>query len=207
MAHLLDLLWDRVLGRIVSYLGSKSPVTIKVRWRGFGAHRRQLVLKPLLRPWGESFTLHDVHYADQVALDVSVWNHGPTDRFAVSVRDVDGIPKDWNENDQGYRVSMPAWEDSSETVREIPSGHERRIKLARVARQPRAFWFWTLEQGSLMAGNQFQIFASKEEGESVTITFTIDVSGLDRGSRSLARARVTIPAGSSELPDFRIERQ
>src|SRR3954452_20220512 len=52
-----------------------------------------------------------------------------------------------------YAVRHTAWEGTTNTRPEI-DGYvgDRRVRIANVAREPRALWFWTVENGSLECG-------------------------------------------------------
>jgi hypothetical protein len=78
---------------------------------------------------------------------VTVRNHGSTSEFTARIRDVEGVPPHWGD-DQSYVVRQPLWETPpARSTERIESGGSRRLKLAAILKDPRAFWFYTSEAG------------------------------------------------------------
>jgi TIR domain len=115
-------------------------------------------------------TLNDRTLRDNFRMWVNVRNEGSTSEFAARVWNVLGIPASWGP----YAVRQPSWEGTSSSRVEIDGyGGERRIKLANVARMPRAFWFYTTQRGHEECAEQYLISELVPEA-TVVIGFELE---------------------------------
>jgi hypothetical protein len=121
---------------------------------------------------------------------VEVVNDGPTSTFAARLLDVRGVP--WT----NYRVLHPSWEFGPEAEINIPGGGgTRRLKLASVLAEPKAFWFWTSQQGHTGAGSTYAL----DTAEEARIDFRLEV--INTGASDEIRGydgTIRIPGDSAE---------
>lgn len=141
-------------------------------------------------PWNERMFSHEF-----VAW-VTVFNEGPTSEFTARVRDVAGVPKNWKDGD-AYVVRQPLWETPPPDSKErIESGGSRRIKLAAILRNPRAFWFYTSEAG-LQDAPGHQLLLGRDE--IADIDFVLEVVNTGDSDQAIRKeGRFQIPLNVSD---------
>ena len=125
--------------------------------------------------------------------NVSVWlvvhNDGPTAQFTARAWEIVGVPDSW----QPYALRQVTWEGTDTSRAEIEGyGGERRLALANVAREPRAFWFNTTQLGSPMAGNQDLLYERVSPSLDHQYDFTLEVVNLASGMKRTKRARLVL---------------
>jgi hypothetical protein len=128
--------------------------------------------------------------------NVTVWlvvhNDGPTADFTARAWDIAGVPESW----QPYALRQVVWEGTNSSRAEIEGyGGEKRLALANVAREPRAFWFNTTQLGSPMAGNQDLLYERVSTTVDHEYDFTLEVVNLASGVKRSERARLVLPGG------------
>lgn len=142
----------------------------------------------------------------QTAVNGQVWTHeavfwiwvrndGPTSTFAAQIVDVHGLPIDW----AAYHVAEPLWDGKAAPTVEIPSGHQRKLRIASVLREPRGFWFWTAEQRTEAAGWQLEL----KEAQPLTVDFRLEVT--NTRSDRLSGAHATIKVSRATECEFELE--
>jgi hypothetical protein len=123
---------------------------------------------------------------------VTVVNQGPTSSFTARVLGVSGVPDNWKDGEH-YLVRQPLWETppprSTET---IEFGGSRRLKLAAVLAEPRAFWFYTSEAGLADAPGHQLLLGPITQAD---IEFTLEIVNTgDRDQMIRRKGRITVPA-------------
>jgi hypothetical protein len=130
-------------------------------------------------------------FLQNVAVWLVVRNDGPTAEFTARAWDIAGVPENW----QPYALRQVVWEGTSSSRAEIDGyGGEKRLALANVAREPRAFWFNTTQLGSPMAGNQDLLYERVSATLDHEYDFTLEVVNLTSGEKRSKRARLVLPA-------------
>lgn len=159
---------------------------------------------------GSSFDFYFEIEAQDGAIDVNrrlftrnvyVWlivrNNGATAEFSARALNITGVPATWG---NPYVLRQVVWEGSASPRAEIDGyGGERRLDLANVAREPRAFWFNTTQLGAPMAGNQDLLFERVSPYSDHEYRFDLEVVNLDTGEVQGRAARILLPA-SGDLP-------
>jgi hypothetical protein len=154
---------------------------------------------PTFDCYGEVEKINDVlevnarTFRDNFSVWLYVRNDGPTSEFAARAWNVLGLPPDWG----NYAIRQTAWEGTTATRVEIDGfGGERRIKLANVARQPRAFWFYTTRRGSEECAEQFLISELRPPEAVVVVGFKLELVNMATGEKLFKMGSIAIPSAA-----------
>jgi hypothetical protein len=103
---------------------------------------------------------------------------------------VQGVPPEWG----NYGVRHVSWEGARPTTRlEIDGyGGESRVKVANMALAPLAFWFYTTENGSEEAGNQFLFSERYPAFVGHTISFQVEIVNHATAEKLLKNGLISI---------------
>jgi hypothetical protein len=98
-----------------------------------------------------------------------------------------GLPTSWG----AYAVRQPSWEGTTSSRVEIDGfGGERRIKLANVARAPRAFWFYTTQRGHEEYAEQYLVSELVAPPAVVIISFDLELVNMGTGEKRRKRGSI-----------------
>ena len=125
--------------------------------------------------------------------NVSVWlyvNNTATAEFSVRFWNVQGAPPEWPKW-SGYAVRHTSWDGTTSTRPVIDGlGGERRVRVANVAREPRGFWFWTVERGVEECGSQYLIDELLPPSMPVAIGFDVEVVNHSTAAKLFKRGNI-----------------
>jgi len=152
---------------------------------------------PTIECRGEVERIHDVFNVKNRAFrdNRSVWlyvkNDGPTAEFSVRFWNVLGVPPEWGTN---YGVRHASWEGGRPTTRPEIDGYggERRVKVANVALDPLAFWFYTTESGTEECGNQLLLSELYPTFIGHNISFDVEIVNQATGEKLIKKGWITI---------------
>jgi hypothetical protein len=134
---------------------------------------------------------HGREFRDNASVWLHVKNNTATAEFSVRLWNVQGVPRDWG----AYAVRHVSWDGTTSTRLEIDGlGGERRVRIANVARDPRGFWFWTVEHGVEECGNQYLISELVDPDTPLLISFEIEIVNHSTAAKLFKRGFIFIPA-------------
>jgi hypothetical protein len=121
-----------------------------------------------------------------------VTNAGPTAEFSARFRKVEGVPQSWG---SPYGVRHVAWEGGLVTTRPDIDGYggERRVRVAHIALDPAAFWFYTTENGSVEPGNQLLLSEFQPKFYGHNVMFDVEIVNQQTAEKRLLTATIFIP--------------
>jgi len=130
------------------------------------------------------FDVNNRVFGDNRSIWLYVKNDGPTAEFSVRFWNVQGVPPDWGTN---YGIRHASWEGGRPTTRPEIDGYggERRVKVANVALDPLAFWFYTTENGTEECGNQLLLSELYPTFIGHNIFFDVEIVNQTTGEKLL----------------------
>jgi hypothetical protein len=141
---------------------------------------------PTFDCYGEVETINDVlevnarTFRDNFCVWLYLRNDGLTSEFAARAWNVLGVPPEWGT----YAIRQTAWEGTMATRAEIDGfGGERRVKLANVAHDPRAFWFYTTRRGREEYAEQFLISEMRPPEAVIVVSFKLELVNMATGQK------------------------
>ena len=137
------------------------------------------------------FSPNDRLFRENRAIWLYVKNNGPTAEFSARFWNVQGLPPEWGTN---YGVRHVAWEGGKPTTRPEIDGYggERRVKVANVALDPLAFWFYTTENGSEECGTQLLLSELYPTFIGHNIVFDVEIVNQATGEKHFKKGWITI---------------
>jgi hypothetical protein len=137
-------------------------------------------------------TVNQRTFRDNFCLWLYLRNDGPTSEFAVRAWQIFGVPSEWG----NYAIRQTAWEGTTSTRAEIDGfGGERRVKLANVARDPCAFWFYTTRRGTEEYAEQYLISQLSPPRDVVIINFDLELVNMGTGEKLFKKGVIGVYSG------------